>query len=108
MRRDDICSYVNDADRARLEALIDSRNTPSKIAWRARIVLATADGHGTTGIAIARPGRHYKPAAGSRRVLKCQRHPDKTGRPTAATSPQHSNVSLLIAATHPTAASNTP
>ena len=62
----------------------------------------------STGIAIARPGRHYKPAAGSRRVLKCQRHPDKTGRPTAATSPQHSNVSLLIAATHATAASNTP
>ena len=50
MRRDDICIYVNDADRARLEALIDSRNTPAKIAWRARIVLATADGHGTNEI----------------------------------------------------------
>src|SRR3954452_10517324 len=50
MRRDDICIYVSPSNRARLTALIDDRNTPSKVAWRAEIVLATADGHGTNEI----------------------------------------------------------
>ena len=50
MRRDDICIYVSPASRARLEALVDDRNTPSKVVWRAQIVLATADGHGTNEI----------------------------------------------------------
>jgi len=50
MRRDDICLYVSPASRARLEALIAGRNTPSKAVWRARIVLATADGCGTNEI----------------------------------------------------------
>ncbi len=50
MRRDDICIYVSPSNRARLEALIDDRNTPSKVVWRAEIVLATADGHGTNEI----------------------------------------------------------
>ena len=47
MRRDDICLYLNPADRAELQALITDRNTPRKLVWRAGIVLATADGHGT-------------------------------------------------------------
>src|SRR5919108_2412988 len=50
MRRDDICIYVSPSNRARLEALITDRNTPSKVVWRATIVLATADGHGTNEI----------------------------------------------------------
>jgi transposase len=38
------------ADRARLEQLIADRNTPSKVVWRSRIILATADGLGTNAI----------------------------------------------------------
>src|ERR671913_2353352 len=37
-------------DRARLEAVVADRNSPQKHVWRARIVLATADGHGTAGV----------------------------------------------------------
>ena len=32
------------ADRARLEAIVADRNSPQKHVWRARIILATADG----------------------------------------------------------------
>lgn len=55
MRRDDICLYVRPSSRARLEALIGDRNTPRKVVWRAQIVLATGDGHGTNEI-IRRTG----------------------------------------------------
>lgn len=47
MRRDDICPYLNSDGRAQLQALVADRNTPCKLVWRPRIVLATADGHGT-------------------------------------------------------------
>jgi hypothetical protein len=47
MRRNDICLYLGPADRAELQALITNRNTARKLVWRAEIVLATADGHGT-------------------------------------------------------------
>jgi transposase len=50
MRRDDICMYVSPANRARLEAIVADRNSKAKAIWRARIVLATADGHGTNQI----------------------------------------------------------
>ena len=50
MRRDDICIYVGPASRAKLEAIIADRNSTSKAVWRAEIVLATADGHGTNEI----------------------------------------------------------
>lgn len=50
MRRSDICLYLVPADRAELQALLSNRNTPRKIAWRAEIVLATADGQGTVEI----------------------------------------------------------
>ena len=50
MRRDDICIYVSPCNRARLVALVGDRNTSSKVVWRAEIVLATADGHGTNEI----------------------------------------------------------
>jgi hypothetical protein len=41
---------VTPADRVRLDAVIADRNSPQKHVWRARIVLLSADGHGTTEI----------------------------------------------------------
>jgi transposase len=41
---------VTASDRERLLAVIGDRNAPQKHVWRARIVLLTADGHGTTEI----------------------------------------------------------
>jgi hypothetical protein len=38
------------SDRTRLEALVRDRNTPQKHAWRAEIVLLSADGLGTVEI----------------------------------------------------------
>ncbi len=42
--------HVTASDRERLLSIIDNRNSPQKHVWRARIVLLTADGHGTTEI----------------------------------------------------------
>ena len=50
MRRDDICIFVSPANRALLEAIVLDRNSASKHVWRAKIVLATADGLGTNEI----------------------------------------------------------
>jgi transposase len=50
MRRDDICIYVSPMTRVRLEAIIADRNSSSKAVWRSKIVLATADGLGTSAI----------------------------------------------------------
>jgi transposase len=44
---------VSPASRRRLEAIAADRNTPQKHAWRARIVLLTADGLGTGAIMTA-------------------------------------------------------
>ena len=38
------------ADRKRLLAIAADRNTPAKVVWRAKIILATADGLGTMAI----------------------------------------------------------
>jgi transposase len=38
------------ADRKELEAVVANRNSPQKHVWRAKIVLLTADGHGTAEI----------------------------------------------------------
>ena len=38
------------SDRARLEVLVADRNTLQKHVWRSRIVLLSADGHGTHAI----------------------------------------------------------
>jgi transposase len=38
------------ADRSELEAVVADRNSPQKHVWRAKIVLLTADGHGTADI----------------------------------------------------------
>jgi transposase len=50
MRRNDICIYVSPANRARLAAIVQGRNSPAKAIWRSRIILATANGHGTNEI----------------------------------------------------------
>ena len=42
--------HVSPSDRARLKAVVADRNSPQKHVWRARVVLAAADGHGTTAI----------------------------------------------------------
>jgi len=52
---------VSATDRARLEAVVADRNSPQKHVWRARIVLATADGRGTAEI-MRRSGKS-KPRA---------------------------------------------
>jgi transposase len=44
---------VGAEDRARLERVVGDRNTPAKVVWRARIVLATADGQSVKAIARA-------------------------------------------------------
>src|SRR3954451_2526340 len=54
--REGINLEVSAADRARLEAVAADRNSPQKHVWRARIVLATADGLGT-GEIVRRTGK---------------------------------------------------
>src|SRR3954447_16743552 len=48
--REGITVEVSATDRARLEAVVADRNSRQKHVWRARIVLATADGCGTVEI----------------------------------------------------------
>jgi transposase len=48
--REGVSVEVSAADRARLEAVVADRNSPQKHVWRARIILATADGCGTAEI----------------------------------------------------------
>ena len=48
--RTGIVVEVTAAERDRLEAIVADRNSPQKHVWRAGIVLATADGLGTTAI----------------------------------------------------------
>src|ERR671912_2091359 len=48
--REGISIEVSAADRARLEAVVADRNRPQKHVWRARIILATAEGLGTNAI----------------------------------------------------------
>ncbi len=51
--RNGISISVSAADRRRLEAIVAGRSTPQKHAWRARIVLLSADGVGTNAIMAA-------------------------------------------------------
>src|SRR6266403_1964662 len=51
--RKGISITVTPADRVRLQSIIRDRNSPQKHVWRARIIVLTADGEGTTGIARA-------------------------------------------------------
>jgi hypothetical protein len=48
--RTGVTVHLSPTDRKRLQAIIDDRNSPQKHVWRARIVLATADGLGTLTI----------------------------------------------------------
>jgi len=48
--RPGISFTLSTGDRSRLEAIVRDRNTPQKHAWRADIVLLSADGHGTVEI----------------------------------------------------------
>jgi hypothetical protein len=48
--RDGITIEVSAADRARLEAVVADRNSPQKHVWRAKIILAAAEGLGTNAI----------------------------------------------------------
>ena len=48
--RSGITIEVTAADRVRLDAVVAERNSPQKHVWRARIVLLSADGHGTAEI----------------------------------------------------------
>jgi hypothetical protein len=41
---------VTPKDRRQLEAIVGDRNAPQKHVWRAKIILATADGCGTAEI----------------------------------------------------------
>jgi transposase len=43
--------HVSPADRRRLEAIVADRNSRQKHAWRAKVVLAAAEGYGTAAIA---------------------------------------------------------
>ena len=51
--RTGISVSVSAADRRRLEAIVADPKTPQKHVWRARIILLTADGIGTTAIMAA-------------------------------------------------------
>jgi transposase len=44
---------ISAADRERLERLIQDRNTPQKVVWRARIVLLASDGLTASAIAAS-------------------------------------------------------
>lgn len=48
--RTGITVHLSPTDRKRLRAIVDDRNSPQKHVWRAKIVLATADGLGTLEI----------------------------------------------------------
>src|SRR6266566_6986648 len=48
--RKGISITVTPADRVRLQSIIRDRNSPQKHVWRARIVVLTADGEGTTAV----------------------------------------------------------
>src|SRR5438132_3160803 len=48
--RKGISITVTAADRVRLRSIIRDRNSPQKHVWRARIIVLTTDGEGTTGV----------------------------------------------------------
>ena len=48
--RANVCFDLSVADRNRLRQLVSDRNTPAKVVWRAKIILASADGLGTMAI----------------------------------------------------------
>src|SRR5215510_4549348 len=77
---------LNTADRAKLERVIANRNSPQKHVkhvWRAKIVLLTADGHGTVEINAAdRQGQDSYLAVA--RAIWCRRCRGTVARQDAA------------------------
>src|SRR4051812_19328627 len=76
--------HVSPADRLRLEAVVADRNSPQKHVWRAKVVLAAADGHGTSAIGrcagLSRPSvRRWRERFTQEGVAGLLR--DKTRRP---------------------------
>ena len=51
--RKGIFNTVTAEDRVLLDTIIRNRNSPQKHVWRARIIVLTADGEGTTAITRA-------------------------------------------------------
>jgi transposase len=110
MRRDDICLYLSPDDRARLETLVADRNTPRKLAWRAEIVLATADGHGTAE--VIRRAKTSKPTvwrwqqrdldAGVAGLMR-----DKTRPPRVPPLPRETRLKVVIKTVQETPANAT-
>jgi hypothetical protein len=60
---------VSPADRERMERLVRGRNTPQKVAWRARVVLLASDGMTAEAIAAAVERREHAAESAT------QRHP---------------------------------
>src|SRR5580704_7859916 len=58
---------VTRADRLRLEAIVADRSAPQKHVWRAKVILATADGCGTAEI-MRRSGKSKPVVKRSRRA----------------------------------------
>jgi len=92
MRKMEACLYIAPSDRAVLERLAADGKTPQKLAARARIVLLSGRGFGTT--AIMREARVSKPSVwrwqdayqqgGITRLCKDKGKGPKAGKPRLA------------------------
>jgi hypothetical protein len=94
---------VTTADPARLEAIVADRNSPQKLVWRARIILATADGCGTAG--MMRRAGVSKPCVWRGRGWSAARQDAAGAHPALAQAPGRGGRDADIgrAATHWTA-----
>src|SRR6516162_8776045 len=95
---------VSPADRARLQSIIRDRNRPQKHVWRARIIVLTADGKGTTAITRAvgkgktvvwRCGRSASCKRGSRGSPATPEGARLARTPSARHLPLHADLVLL-------------
>jgi ABC transporter substrate binding protein len=87
---------VTPEDRCRLEAIIGDRNAPQKHVWRAKIILATADGCGTAEI-MRRSGK-AKPVVWRWQARFMVEVRDKTrnpGKPPLATATVQTVIDLV-------------
>src|ERR1700731_4597205 len=62
------------ADRSELETVAANRNSPQKHVWRAKIVLLTADGHGTADIIFGYLWAQWRNARGTSLVAPKPRY----------------------------------
>src|SRR5215218_3898730 len=82
--------HVSPADRLRLEAVVTDRNSRQKHVWRAKVVLAAADGCGTAAIGrragLSRPSvRRWRERFAQEGVASLLR--DKSRKPGKAPLP---------------------